>query len=148
MVWGSMSAHEVGLLHKVDGNMKKEQYVSILESNLLKSKRKLRLPRTWLFMQDNAPQHTAGITKNWLRQHCVATLDCPANSPELNPIEHLWAHLKKVYKGSGRVNKNEQFAKVREVWNQIKPSVSRSLVDSMPRRLRAVLKANGGVTKY
>jgi hypothetical protein len=33
-------------------------------------------------------------------------------------------------------------------WNAIKPEVCQNLIESMPRRVRAVYKAKGGYTKY
>ncbi len=42
----------------------------------------------FIFQQDLAPAHTAKSTKSWLNDHGVGVLDCPANSPELNPREN------------------------------------------------------------
>ncbi len=44
----------------------------------------------FIFQQDLAPAHTAKSTKSWLNNHGVGVLDCPANSPDLDPIENLW----------------------------------------------------------
>ena len=35
-----------------------------------------------------------------------------------------------------------------EEWNEIPPETFQTLIESMPRRIQAVLKANGGHTKY
>jgi len=35
-----------------------------------------------------------------------------------------------------------------EEWEKIEPSVCHNLIESMPRRIEAVLKAKGGYTKY
>ena len=77
-------------------------------------------------------------------------LDWPAQSPDLNPIEHLWWHLKK------RLNAYEEepngmqelWERVEREWNAIPVQVCVDLIESMPRRIAAVLKARGGYVRY
>lgn len=59
-------------------------YLEALKEGLLPHYR-----RGQLFMADNAPIHTARISKRWLKDHRVKTIDWPPYSPDLNPIEHL-----------------------------------------------------------
>ena len=49
-----------------------------------------------VFMQDKAPAHSKGHLITWLEQEGVELLDWPGNSPDLNPIELLWDHMKKL----------------------------------------------------
>jgi hypothetical protein len=55
--------------------------------------------RSQLFMQDNACIHTLRRTMKFLVQHGITPITWSAYSPDLNPIEYLWWHLKKrMYK--------------------------------------------------
>lgn len=56
MLWGNFAANGPGALHKVDGIIKKVDYLGILYHNLKLLARKLKLGNNWVFQQDNDPQ--------------------------------------------------------------------------------------------
>jgi transposase len=117
-------------------------------------------PRS-IFMQDNASTHTARVVQNWLRnwaeEHRVELLDWPPYSPDLNPIENLWAILKeniiKAYPELSDLPKNDEtLQKLCEaavaVWEEIKDRVLNKLVHTMVKRLQAVIDADGWYTRF
>ena len=103
-----------------------------------------------IFQHDYDPKHTSKKAKKCLEDLKLRVLKWPAQSPYLNPIEHLWDSLKRKLAGYP-----EPSAGVHDLWNRTKAEwlkLSRDeclkLVESMPKRIRAVLKAKGGPTKY
>lgn len=150
-IWGCMGWNGVGYCVEVEGNLDKVQYVDILESSVVKSFNKLGLRQGQkYFQQDNDPKHTSDLAMKWFQRKKLDVLDWPSQSPDLNPIEHLWVLLKVRLSQYGVPPKgtHELWERVEEVWNDIAVDECRRLIESMPRRIKAVIKAKGGNTKY
>lgn len=97
------------------------------------------------------PKHTAKSVKEWLATQNFQVLQWPAQSPDLNPIENLWAYLKFHLTSdfnSPPSSLKVLWERVEEIWNKIPLDYCESLVRSMPKRLLAVKKAKGLWTKY
>jgi hypothetical protein len=150
-IWGCMGWNGVGIAVEVEGMLTKEQYVDILSTALPQSIHKLGLRNTdFYFQQDNDPKHTSGHATNWFTEQDINVLDWPSQSPDLNPIEHLWVLLKiklSQYKEPPK-GTHQLWDRVAAEWDKIRVEECRRLIDSMPRRIQAILKAKGGNTKY
>ena len=70
--------------------------------------------------------------------------------PDLNPIENVWSLLKRRLAELPRkpTNKAKLFTVLQRLWGAIGQDKIDSCVDSMPKRLEAVRKVRGFVTKY
>uniref|UniRef100_A0A8R1IF70 DDE_3 domain-containing protein n=1 Tax=Caenorhabditis japonica TaxID=281687 RepID=A0A8R1IF70_CAEJA len=104
--------------------------------------------RAYVYQQDNDPNHTSLHVRNWFHRRRVDVLDWPSQSPDLNPIEHLWEELERRLKGVRATNVDQKSAQLEAAWKTIPLSVVDTLLDSMPRRCQAVIDVKGFATKY
>ena len=148
MVWGCMSARGLGKMVFIDGIMDHRAYIKILTENLQPSVQMLGLPDSFVFQQDNDPKHTALNTRLWLLYNTRKQLNTPPQSPDLNPIEHIWSEVERRLRRRRYKNREELKTALVEIWGTIGEEVTSNLIDSMKRRLEAVIAAKGGPTKY
>jgi len=148
MVWGSMATNGTGNMQFIDVTMDQQYYQELVSANVKESARKLGLGRNFTFQQDNDPKHTAKKTFALFKQEKIKVLDWPSQSPDLNPIEHLWEHMDRMIRKTKITSTAMLREEIMSAWATVSPDVTRNLVHSMRRRLLAVIKAKGGHTKY
>ncbi|KAK1801386.1 hypothetical protein P4O66_023067, partial [Electrophorus voltai] len=141
MLWGCFLVAGTVRLVRVEGKMNAAMYRDILEENLLQSALDLRLGRRFIFHQDNDPKHTAKITKEWLQYNSVNVLEWPSQSPDLNPIEHLWRDLKMAVPRHSPSNLMELERFCKEDLEKLSKNMCAKLIASYSKRLEAVIAA-------
>lgn len=148
MVWGCMSASGVGNLTFIEGTMDGEVYQRILDDNLMQSMQKLGMGEGVIFQDDNDPKHRAHAVRDFLLENAIETLPWPAQSPDLNPIEHIWDEMERRMKGRNPSNAQALRELIIETWNSIGPDVTKKLVETISKRCRAVILNKGGPSGY
>lgn len=164
MIWGCFVGDKLGPIAFVNGTVNTQVYIDILENTFLSFVDALRADGITdiLFQQDNARPHVSKKTTEFLenaaREHGFSIIKWPPNSPDMSPIEHLWACLKlelhrrypdtKYLQGSPDTVRRTLCERLMEIWWDIGEEILNSLIDSMPRRVHALIAAGGWYTEY
>jgi transposase len=165
-VYGMTKAHIVAgtSLHKSTFQNKKGQAArNITSSEYKEVMMKTLLPEgsrifssqgvtSWTFQQDNDPTHKVGLEAvkeyNKKKGSNIVIMTWPPNSPDLSPIENVWAYLNRKVQARGCSSFAEFKAAVLEELRDVPKSVLTNLCGSMKERVKAVLQSGGDKTKY
>jgi transposase len=150
MVWGCFSWKGRGGLEFLRPRemMNGERYRQVLDSKL---ELFMHAHRTTHFLQDGAPCHKSRLVTQWFaeRPH-IHLIKWPGNSPDLNPIENVWAWMKQQLREVHPTNLQELQQEITRLW-VLKMDDSpylKKLVESMPNRLQEVIAREGNTTHY
>lgn len=151
MMWGCMLWEGTGYGARIEGKMDAKLYCSILEDELQNSIEYYNKTSSDVeFQQDNDPKHKSQLATKWFEDHEYDVMKWPAQSPDINPIEHLWWYLKQrldEYENPPS-SQHELWKRCEVEWEKIPKEVCQNLIRGMPKRVAAVLRAKGGHTKY
>uniref|UniRef100_A0AAZ3PAX7 Tc1-like transposase DDE domain-containing protein n=1 Tax=Oncorhynchus tshawytscha TaxID=74940 RepID=A0AAZ3PAX7_ONCTS len=148
MLWGCFAAGGTGALHKIDGIMKQENCVYVLKKHLKTSVRKLKLGCKWVFQMDNDPKPTSNVVAKRLKDNKVKVLEWPSQSPDLIPMENVWAKLKDHVRARRPTNLTQLHQLCQDEWAKIHPTYCGNPVEDCPKHLTQVKQFKGSVTKY
>ncbi len=151
MVWGCITYFGAGDLCSINGTLDSEFYLTILNDYVFNSFVWYGMdPAESFFQQDNSRVHTSNLMQQWFDEQVFTVLEWPSNSPDLNIIEHVWAFIKRRLYGYERALQNiqELWDRVQDIWTNLPLAFLQGLYESMPRRIRALLRNRGGNIEY
>lgn len=142
---GMISCSGPNMIYSVPTKLKSKHFKQLMISKV----RQIIGNKT--LMMDNATIHGKGI-KYLLKSGVKVLIDFPPKSPDLNPIENIWADFqkrmnKKLFNVSVSTKK-DLLELIRSAWKEIPVSFIRNCLMSMPARLKEVIKMKGGHTRY
>ncbi len=152
MVWGIFSWHTLGPLVPFEHRLNATAYLSIVADHVHPFMTTVYPSSDGYFQQDNTPCDKAQIISDWFLEHDneFTLLKWPPQSSDLNPIEHLrdvveWEICIMYVQPT---NLQQLRDAIMSIWTKISEECFQHLVESMPRKIKAVLKAKGGPTRY
>lgn len=154
--WGWISSRGAGQLHRIEGHLDSAQYLHIMSNIMVPSVRVLQSHGVIQFQQDQSPIHTSRAVQEWFAgQPEIDLIDWPPRGADLNPMENMWAEVKRTLRDSWPEadpprTQDDLWDLVSDAWLEVGEGdrfVSR-LIDSMPRRMERVINAEGSWTQY
>ncbi|KAG1664759.1 Flotillin-1 [Nymphon striatum] len=98
-----------------------------------------------IFQQDLAPCHTSRKMRTFFEESGLEVLDWPGNSPDINPIENLWAIMKRRLQKEDCSTMTKLISAVIRAWyhDEELAKMCSTLVESMPNRVQMLVKIQG-----
>ena len=148
---GSFGGSHLGHLTTIEKTLNAEKYITILKEDLIPAGH-YALGRKFIFMQDGHSAHRAKVTMKFLsgyvKRHRFIILPWPACSPDLNPIENIWAEIGRILAGKIFWNLRELENEVRRIWDHLSKDYLTKLIESMPKRVAQVVERKGDKCDY
>ena len=144
LLWGDIHFGGVGDLCIFNGIMNTDKYIDILTKHLIPFN-----TGGYYFQFDNDPKHKSTKALDFLFNNNIKCMSWwPPNSPDLNPIEHIWEYIKNKLRKLIIKTKQELEDHIRDIWNNIPYEFIYNLYCSMPKRIEQVIQNNGDYINY
>ena len=164
MIWDCSVGDKLGPIVFISGTVNQHVYIEVLQQSLEPFVEALAADgiTNLEFEQDNARPHKSKRTMDFLRdlarKHRLIIMEWPPNSPNLSPIEDLWAHLKDElrqqfpeiakFKGSPQTIKAMLRDALLKIWWKVGEEFLTHLINGMPKRVQEVIAVRGWYTSH
>lgn len=150
-VWACFGKGGYGRISIYRENLTKQRLKDILKEHLMPSLAQAfpaGRPATVLSYHDNDRKYTSELVQNYLEKHDIVNAGQPPGSPDLNPIENLFGIWATQVSNTQPKTTAGFYRVIRREWENLPRSHIFALVNSMPDRMKDVIEAKGGHTKW
>jgi hypothetical protein len=128
-------------------NLKSKKLIDIYDKGLLPSAKEFKI-NSWVLLEDNDSKHTSKLANSWREENQIDRISWPSNSPDINPIENIWAVLKNQVAQLNPSNLSQLEKNIKSVWENLPRKMPQNLVLSMPERITQVIQSKGDAIDY
>jgi len=150
IIWGCNPAHGARHMFTIDSRMDAELHTSIHQVEFLATVEFYWSDRPWFtFQQENDPKDTFMEAPKWSQQSKVIVLKWPAVTwPQPFWMWVATPQMAAQCLQAPPAGVGELWGQVQMEWDRITKEVCRNLIESMPRRMQAMVRAKEGKTGY
>ena len=148
LVWGGISRKGATYLLMFNGIMNSIWYQEKILHKQLKPFVDLVYPDSHRLYQDNDPKHVSISTRAYMLQNGINWWKTPAESPDLNPIENLWAEMKLYCTKQKPKSKDDLTRAVNDFWSTVTPEKCNKYIDHIYKVMPVVVEKQGDVSGF
>lgn len=140
--WGGISKYGKTPLRIWKGRQNSIFYQETLKGTLLPWANRV-LPKCWRLQQDRDTTHTSKSTQQWVEKNIPSSFFTPPKSPDLNPIEKIWAILEhRVYKRKPSTSEELETI-LKEEWEGLDQDLINNCIGHSLKLIPEIIEAKG-----
>ena len=104
-------------------------------------------PHNYTLVLDNSRVHRSNYVRNWFEEEGIHAGFLPPYSPDMNPIEKVWAYMGHEVSKRRPTTKPGLMRAIKDVWDKVSDTMINSLIDRLPDIMEEAIERNGEYTR-
>lgn len=147
-VWAAVSDQGWTEIYQIKPQWNADDYIDFLKKKGIPDITQ-KAGGDFVFEHDGDGAHTSKKVVKYLHEEGIQVLDGPpARSPDIPPIENEWANLVRRLENRNIKKKPGLWKVIKEEWRNMAMEDDRNFSESISKRLKEIIKAQGGMTRH